>query len=210
MFDHHTGEIMFDMVNKLLIVFCPDWTIRLIGLVSDGVRNMTDHVTGIVIRLDATMHDDCPLTQIWCGAHQLNLVMEHIMNDVVKERFFTIMTGFITHITRHVATPLWGKCEDETCTPKSGNLESSETPETSEFDCRGQNTSHCGIPYIIGKILKCKCRKWARMSHLDICNTSYGKKKGWESNHSDDILGARMLWKPKEARILKNFINQPV
>jgi hypothetical protein len=28
--------------------------------------------------------------------------------------------------------------------------------------------------------------------------------------HSDDILGARMLWKPKEAKILKNFIDQPV
>jgi hypothetical protein len=28
--------------------------------------------------------------------------------------------------------------------------------------------------------------------------------------HSDDILGARMLWKPKKARILKNFIDQPV
>jgi hypothetical protein len=24
--------------------------------------------------------------------------------------------------------------------------------------------------------------------------------------HSYDILGARMLWKPKEARILKNFL----
>jgi len=29
-------------------------------------------------------------------------------------------------------------------------------------------------------------------------------------DHSDDILGARMLLKPKEARILKNFIDQPV
>jgi hypothetical protein len=28
--------------------------------------------------------------------------------------------------------------------------------------------------------------------------------------HSYDILGAGMLWKPKEARILKNFINQRV
>jgi hypothetical protein len=28
--------------------------------------------------------------------------------------------------------------------------------------------------------------------------------------HSDDILGVRMLWKPKEARILKKFIDQPV
>jgi hypothetical protein len=30
------------------------------------------------------------------------------------------------------------------------------------------------------------------------------------TNHSYDILGARMLWKPKEARILTNFIDQPV
>jgi hypothetical protein len=31
--------------------------------------------------------------------------------------------------------------------------------------------------YIIGNILKYRCLKWARMTHLDICNTSYGKKK---------------------------------
>jgi hypothetical protein len=24
--------------------------------------------------------------------------------------------------------------------------------------------------------------EWVCMGHLDICNTSYGKKKGWESN----------------------------
>jgi hypothetical protein len=29
-----------------------------------------------------------------------------------------------------------------------------------------------------GKILKCRWRKWPCMSHLDICNTTYGKKKG--------------------------------
>jgi hypothetical protein len=32
--------------------------------------------------------------------------------------------------------------------------------------------------YIIGKILKCRCLKWACMTHLDIYNTSHGKKKG--------------------------------
>lgn len=100
MFDRHTGEIMFDMVNKFLTVFCLDWMIHFIGLASDGARNMIGHVVGVVTRLDVAMHDDCPLIRIWCGVHQLYLVMEHIMNDVVKERFFTIMTGFITHITR--------------------------------------------------------------------------------------------------------------
>jgi hypothetical protein len=81
-----------------------------------------------------------------------------------------------------VATPLWGKCEDEIRTPKSGNLESSETPEILELDCRGQNTSPWGVLYTVRKALKCKCRKWPRMSHLDIWSTSYGRKKGRESN----------------------------
>jgi len=86
----------------------------------------------------------------------------------------------------NVATPLLEECEDDTHTPEVGTWESSGTPETSEFDCRGQNTLPWGVPYIIGKLSKCRCRKWPRMSHLDIYNTSYGKKKGWESNWQFD------------------------
>jgi hypothetical protein len=66
--------------------------------------------------------------------------------------------------------------------PKSGNWESSETPATSELDNRGQNTSPWGVPYIVRKVLKCRCPKWPRISHLDICSPSYGQKKGRESN----------------------------
>jgi hypothetical protein len=52
---------------------------------------------------------------------------------------FNVMLEFFN--TFIVATPLWAKCEDEIHTPKSGNLESSRTPATSELDSRGQNTS---------------------------------------------------------------------
>jgi len=85
-----------------------------------------------------------------------------------------------------VATPLWVKCEDETHTPKSGNLESSGTPENSELNFRGQNTSNWGVIYTIGKVLKCRCPKWPRMSHLNICSPSYEQKKGRESNWQFD------------------------
>jgi hypothetical protein len=85
-----------------------------------------------------------------------------------------------------VVTPLWGKCEYETCTPKSGNLESSGIPTTLELNGRGQNTSPWGVLYTIGKALKFKCRKWPHMSHSDICSTSYGQKKGRESNWQFD------------------------
>ncbi len=37
-----------------------------------------------------------------------------------------------------------------------------------------------------GKFLKCRCPKWPHMSHLDICSTSYGRKKGRESNWQFD------------------------
>jgi hypothetical protein len=42
------------------------------------------------------------------------------------------------------------------------------------------------ILHIIGKLPKCRCWKWPRMSHLDICSTSYGQKKGRESNWQFD------------------------
>jgi hypothetical protein len=51
------------------------------------------------------------------------------------------------------------------------------TPKSSKRHCRDQNPSHGGVLYIIRKLSKCKCRNWARMSHLDICSTSYDKKK---------------------------------
>ncbi len=38
----------------------------------------------------------------------------------------------------------------------------------------------------IGNLLTCRCQKWSRMSHLDICSTSYGKKKGQEWNWQFD------------------------
>jgi len=78
--------------------------------------------------------------------------------------------------------PTLRECEDETHTPKIGTWESSKISKTLEFDCRGQNTSHWGVLYIIEKLEKFRCRKWARMGHLDIWNTSYGKKKGRQSN----------------------------
>ncbi len=61
-------------------------------------------------------------------------------------------------------------------------LESQWTPKSSEGDCRGQNPLDWKIIYIIEKLLKLRCQKWVCMTHLDIWNTSYGQKKGRESN----------------------------
>jgi hypothetical protein len=61
-------------------------------------------------------------------------------------------------------------------------LEFQWTPEFSERNCRVQNPLDWGILHIIGKLLERRCLKWARMTRLDTSNTSYGQKKGHESN----------------------------
>jgi hypothetical protein len=97
---------------------------------------------------------------------------------------------------RTVATPLWAKCEDETHTPKVGDLEPSGTPECLVFNSRGQNTLHWGVLNVIGKVLKCRCPKWPCIGHLDIYSPSYGQKKGRESNCQFDSRPLKVRNRP--------------
>jgi hypothetical protein len=53
--------------------------------------------------------------------------------------------------------------------------------------------------YTIGKLLIRRCLKWDCMTHLDIWNTSYGQKKGQESNWQFDF-------RPLKVRNWPNFL----
>ncbi len=52
------------------------------------------------------------------------------------------------------------------------------------------------VSYIIGKFLELKCLKWAHMTHLDTSNTSYGQKKGQESNWQFDFRPLKVKNRP--------------
>jgi hypothetical protein len=85
-----------------------------------------------------------------------------------------------------VAPLLWPSVGVKPNTWKSRELESSGTPECSELDSKAQNTLPWGVLGFIGKVSKCRCPKWPRIGHLDICSPSYGQKKGRESNWQFD------------------------
>jgi hypothetical protein len=68
-----------------------------------------------------------------------------------------------------------------------------------ESNCKGQNSLDWNVPYIIEKLLGRRCLKWVHMTHLDIWNTSYGQKKGRESNWQFDS-------RPLKVRNRLNFI----
>jgi hypothetical protein len=75
-------------------------------------------------------------------------------------------------------------------------LESQQTPESSESDYRGQNSLDWRVPYTNERILECTCLKWACMTHLGIENTNYGPKKGRESNGQFDSRPLKVKNRP--------------
>jgi hypothetical protein len=79
-----------------------------------------------------------------------------------------------------------GKCEGmNSHTPKWTSFLGDGVPVDSRIFRRwlqGSNLRAWRVPYIIEKLLERRCLKWARVTHLDTWNTSYGQKKGRESN----------------------------
>jgi hypothetical protein len=63
-----------------------------------------------------------------------------------------------------------------------------ELPCSSECDCRGQNPSPWKKIYIIEKLLKCRCLKWARIAHFE-----HLKHKLWPKERSGVKL---VVWLP--------------
>jgi hypothetical protein len=96
--------------------------------------------------------------------------------------------------------PTLKECEDDTHTPKMGTWESSGIPKNSKLDCKGQNTLPWNVLYTVEKGLKPRCRKWPRMSHSDICSTSYVQKKGQESNWQFDSRPLKVRNRPDPVR----------
>jgi hypothetical protein len=80
-----------------------------------------------------------------------------------------------------------------------GSWSPKRTLESPERNFRGQNSSPWGVIYIIRKILKRRCLKWARIAHLDMCNSSYGQKNGRGSNWQFDS-------RPLKVRNRPNFL----
>jgi hypothetical protein len=93
---------------------------------------------------------------------------------------------------------------------KVGGLESSGTPECSEFDSKAQNTSHWGVLGVIGKVLKRKCRKWPRIGNSDTFSPSYGQKKGQESNWQFDSRPLKVGNRPLPDVALKSATRHDV
>jgi hypothetical protein len=94
---------------------------------------------------------------MWKTKHLLHLLQCLLMWLRLSQPYFERVWGWDSH-------------------SRKGTWESYETPKTSEFDCRSQKTLHWSVFYIIGNLSKCRCWKWAHMSHLNIHNNLWQKE----------------------------------
>jgi hypothetical protein len=87
-----------------------------------------------------------------------------------KQRFVKVRAKSETQDSHSMLSGVWENVREWTCTLASElplwELESQWTSKFLESDWRGQNTLDWSVPYIIGKILKRRCLKWACMTHL--------------------------------------------
>jgi hypothetical protein len=88
----------------------------------------------------------------------------------------------LAHVLMLVATPILRESEEEDSHFQHGNLRVRRDSQNFKEWLQGSKHIALESSLYLGKLLKCRCVKWACMTHFDICSTSYGKKKVRESN----------------------------
>jgi hypothetical protein len=83
--ERHTGEYQANLVVSVLDVLAPNWRYQLIGIATDAALTMTGSIKGTCTRLSKECHSQ--IFRIWCGAHQLDLVMKRAFNRLCNEHF---------------------------------------------------------------------------------------------------------------------------
>jgi hypothetical protein len=101
MFETHTGENMYLLITRFLDIVCPQWRTQLLGLGSDGASAMTGHLQGVVTRIASQSNNK--IYRVWCGLHQLDLVLKHAYTELWDNEVVEIMKKFIQHLRQQHA-----------------------------------------------------------------------------------------------------------
>jgi hypothetical protein len=104
--------------------------------------------------------------------------MKYILISLLSIEFYVIIPSKDTQYRNPTFGRVWGWHSHY----RNGDL--GVLRDSRNFRVRLQGSKHCALRHSSchWNLLKCKCRKWPYMSHLDICSTSYGKKKGRKFN----------------------------
>ena len=94
--ERHTGEYQYGLIVEAIHVLAPNWRHQLIAITTDGASAMTGCVQGTCTQLSNECHGN--ICQIWCGAHQLDLIVKNAFNYLMNETFLKTLTGVTGHL----------------------------------------------------------------------------------------------------------------
>lgn len=98
--DYQSAEQMFIIVNKILSTLLSNWPDKIIAVSTDGEPKITGRLRGLVTRISDVAKPG--MYRIWCGAHQLDLVLKSGYKGLYDESFINNLTKFISHLRRQV------------------------------------------------------------------------------------------------------------
>ena len=90
MYKTHTSKNMFHLIMHVLDIVCPHWRMQLIRVGSDDASSMTGQFQGVVMCL-ANESANTKFYRVWCGLHQLDLVLKHAYMDLWENEVVDIM-----------------------------------------------------------------------------------------------------------------------
>jgi hypothetical protein len=102
---------MAGVVNALMIELCGcEWKVKLIGIATDGAKNMTERHSGAVTRLAIGTLPG--FYRIWCAANQLDLFIQEVMSCLCEDTFYGTLTSCISHLRRqqNLVSPIKTTC----------------------------------------------------------------------------------------------------
>ena len=98
MFSRHTGEQIFLHAAKALDVICPQWRDIIMSISTDGERKMTGRVQGFATLFEQVAKPG--FFRLWCGLHQLDIVLQAFYKAIMNEEFYSLLTGLISYLRR--------------------------------------------------------------------------------------------------------------
>ncbi|KAJ8908158.1 hypothetical protein NDN08_008252 [Rhodosorus marinus] len=115
-FERHT-----ELIYKLFDAVFPDWKISMIGLSTDGDAKIAGSIRGVTTRLEHTLADG--VLRAWSGLHQLDLVMQDVVESTFDEEFISKLAKLVGYLRRQLnsSARAGGECP-EYCDVRWGSM----------------------------------------------------------------------------------------
>lgn len=98
LFNQHSSLVIFKTASKALDVLFSAWHDTILAILIDAKKKMTGQLSGVTIRFQQVVKSG--FIRVWCGAHQLDIVLQKFYSAFGDEEFCKQLTGLISYLCR--------------------------------------------------------------------------------------------------------------